>query len=275
MLWVSHRVKSRENRFRGVLTTTSPLRIGSGKEPPLGATVDLVVLRIRYNGYEVPYIPGSSLKGVFRNSAYTLIKAKGLMACKDNKDNNCLRRLKNRDRDKEVSCEEFDQDACLLCKIFGSEGYRSKTSFFDAYPLMQGGGYTFSLGSRPGVRIDRKSGVAVNRYEVEYVEPGTKFSFEITSSSLPNYALGLLSMIFILMNRGEIKLGGFKSRGFGEVVVEELEFSSTEGKTMSALDSKDTPVELPLVQDNDWIARGKEAWKALEKLAGIWNGFKG
>jgi CRISPR/Cas system CSM-associated protein Csm3 (group 7 of RAMP superfamily) len=46
---------------------TSPLRIGSGREAPLGSQVDLAVLRIHRNGRDEPYIPGSSLKGVFRS----------------------------------------------------------------------------------------------------------------------------------------------------------------------------------------------------------------
>lgn len=273
MSWVPHFAGGRENRFRGVFRTNSPLRIGSGRGPLLGT-----ILRIRYAGREIPYVPGSSLKGVFRNFAYTLVRAKGLFACGDN---NCLQNLKKKKKEKEkeseISLQEFYESACLLCKIFGTQGYRSKVTFFDAYPLVRNGQYIFSFGKRPGIKVGRKTGAAAANYfyEVEYVEPGSKFRFEICCSNLPNYALGLLSRILLAINLGEARIGGLKSRGFGEVFVEELEFTSTEGKTMNALDPKDRPVELPLSQENGWIARGKEAWEAIEKLAGVWDEFKG
>jgi len=70
--WSAHSVIVREVVFEGYLVAESPLRIGVGRISPLGSAADLAVLRVNLNGKLVPYIPGSSLKGVFRSTAIQL-----------------------------------------------------------------------------------------------------------------------------------------------------------------------------------------------------------
>ncbi|MEM1674833.1 MAG: hypothetical protein QXI56_08195 [Candidatus Bathyarchaeia archaeon] len=50
----------------GYIVNVEPLRVGAGREPLLEALADLVVLRIRYGGVDLPCILRLSLKGVFR-----------------------------------------------------------------------------------------------------------------------------------------------------------------------------------------------------------------
>jgi len=79
--WSSHRILRREVEISGYMVNESPLRIGAGRVAPLGSTVDLAVVRIRLGDRNVPNIPGSSIKGVFRSVATSLALEKGLRVC--------------------------------------------------------------------------------------------------------------------------------------------------------------------------------------------------
>jgi len=267
--WVSHACLKRETILEGILENVGPLRVGMGREPSLEATVDLAVLRIPYGDLSVPYIPGSSLKGVFRNFAATLVMHKGGHVCPDN---GCMQKLK----------EKFAEKGCLLCKIFGSQGFRGLVSFFDAYPRNERGEiYIPETGIRTGIKIGRKTGAVVGgaKYDVEYIETGMKFQLQIRSLNLPTYALGLLSKVLVFLSRGEVKVGGFKGRGFGQVKVTAQRFKirdsvSTE-KRIGKLDEADVEAEAELGRENGWlVATGWKAWKIVENLEKSWDEFR-
>jgi CRISPR-associated RAMP protein (TIGR02581 family) len=242
----------------------------------VGSPVDLSVLRIPYEGKHLPYIPGSSLKGVFRSFASLLAKKKGLRkACSGVSEDVCK-------PDEKGGAESFYNNACLICKIFGSPGYRSLASFGDAYPIDdEGRFYPYKTGVRRGIRIGRRTGAVSgsSMYDVEYVEPGAKFRFSIRCKNLPNYALGLLSKVLLLMQEGEAKLGGFKTRGFGGVSIDtnELEFRTEPVKhgRMEALDEKDMEFLLHAETENGYFeASNDAAWELIKKLAEIWEHAK-
>ncbi|MCX8193678.1 MAG: CRISPR-associated RAMP protein Csx7 [Nitrososphaeria archaeon] len=301
-LWTSSSILLRETFFQGYIVNDEPLRIGSGREPPLGSLTDLAVLRIKYEGRDIPYIPGSSLKGIFRSSAIMLTRSNGLKACSGLSKDTCTDVEKVVEGSSEMklgdviehyirigesatAMKKFYEKACLICKIFGSPHYLSKVYFSDAYPIGDNGELLpFSLNTRTGIAIDRKTGAVYGGalYTVEFVEPNTKFKFMIYARNLPNYALGLLSTIINMMNRGEVKIGGFKTRGFGTVHIEELSFKSreyprAEETRLSPLDiGEDKDVDLTGIVklENNWfIASGENAWKVLKKLEDLWYEF--
>lgn len=277
-----------------------PLRIGTGKEPPLGATVDLAVVRTRYRGVDLPYIPGSSLKGTFRSAATALAVARGFYACSglsretcmdtqvvrdpelgEMKLGECIDRLLRQGKPKEAM-EKFWEKACLLCKMFGSPGYSGKIHFSDAHPISETGEpLSVRLGARTGIAIDRRTGAVFKGalYTVEYVEPGAKFKLLIRSTNLPNYSLGLLASVFRMVHLGQVKLGGFKTRGFGEVRIEDLRFEArdypAEGIVMRSLEpGVDEDVDLSGLAElkAGWlVARGDRVWRILEKFEEVWN----
>lgn len=267
--WVSHACVKREAVLEGVLENVGPLRIGAGREPSLEAAAELAVLRIPYGDLSVPYIPGSSLKGVFRNFATTLVVRKGGSACRDNR---CIQDWK----------EKFAEKGCLLCKIFGSQGFRGLVSFFDAYPRNERGEiYIPETGIRTGIKIGRKTGAVAGtaKYDVEYVEPGAKFRLQIRSLNLPTYALGLLSKVLLLLNEGEARIGGFKSRGFGQISIAPQEFRIKDDvssqKGIGRLEEGDVEAEAELTRENGWlVATGERAWKVVKSLARSWNDFR-
>ncbi len=297
--WSSHGVLLREALLEGYLVNRGPLRVGTGKEPPLGSAVDLAVIRVRLGGKLVPYIPGSSLKGVFRSAAVQLARLRGLSVCSGLSGETCmdweytelggvtlLSKIQEmlREGESAEAIKLFHGKACLLCKVFGSLSFTGHVEFSDAYPISEDGSVLeVPVGVRTGVAINRRTGAVYPRalYQVEYVEPGARFRFTIRATNLPNYALGLLARILRMLNDGWVKVGGFKTRGFGEVAVEGLRFKArgptVQGTRMLAVDEHDLEVDLAdaasVVQG--WLsASGDGAWKALAKLEGVWEGAK-
>jgi len=297
--WSAHSVIIREVVLEGYLVAESPLRIGVGREPPLGSAVDLAVLRVNLNGKLVPYIPGSSLKGVFRSTAIQLANRKGLTVCSGLSKGTCMdlrypefdgktlldkiqEEIRNRNYRRAI--ELFHEKACLLCKVFGAPSFTGHSEFNDSYPINEKGEVQDApVGVRTGIAINRRTG-AVHMgalYQVEYVEPGARFRFSLRTTNLPNYALGLLAKILRMVNEGWVRVGGFKTRGFGELRVEDLRFAASgatvQGSKLLAVDEKDK--ELDLSGDVSSTQRGLEAsgenaWRVLAKLEEVWDSVK-
>ena len=297
--WSAHSVITREVVLEGSFVAESPLRIGVGRESPLGSAVDLAVLRINLNGKLVPYIPGSSLKGVFRSTAIQLASRKGLTVCSGLSKGTCMdlrypefdgktlldkiqEEIRNRNYRRAI--ELFHEKACLLCKVFGAPSFTGHAEFNDSYPINEKGEVQDApVGVRTGIAINRRTG-AVHMgalYQVEYVEPGARFKFSLRTTNLPNYALGLLAKILRMVNEGWVRVGGFKTRGFGELRVEGLRFAASgptvQGSKLLAVDEKDQEVDLSgdvSSTQRGLEASGENAWRVLAKLEGVWDSVK-
>jgi CRISPR-associated RAMP protein (TIGR02581 family) len=289
----------REVVLEGYLVAESPLRIGVGRESPLGSAVDLAVLRMNLNGKLVPYIPGSSLKGVFRSTAIQLANRKGLTVCSGLSKGTCmdlrypefdgktlLEKIQEeiRNRNYRRAIELFHEKACLLCKVFGAPSFTGHSEFNDSYPINEKGEVLDApVGVRTGIAINRRTG-AVHMgalYQVEYVEPGARFRFSIRTTNLPNYALGLLAKILRMVNEGWVRVGGFKTRGFGELRVDGLRFAASgatvQGSKLLAVDEKDKEVDLSgdiSSTQRGLEASGENAWRVLAKLEEVWDSVK-
>jgi CRISPR-associated RAMP protein (TIGR02581 family) len=294
--WSAHSVIIREVVLEGYLVAESPLRIGVGRESPLGSAVDLAVLRMNLNGKIVPYIPGSSLKGVFRSTAIQLANLRGLTVCSGLSKGTCmdlrypefdgktlLEKIQEeiRNRNYRRAIELFHEKACLLCKVFGAPSFTGHSEFNDSYPINEKGEVLDApVGVRTGIAINRRTG-AVHMgalYQVEYVEPGARFRFSLRTTNLPNYALGLLAKILRMVNEGWVRVGGFKTRGFGELRVDGLRFAASgatvQGSKLLAVDEKDEEVDLSgdiSSTQRGLEASGENAWRVLAKLEEVWD----
>jgi CRISPR-associated RAMP protein (TIGR02581 family) len=294
--WSAHSVIIREVVLEGYLVAESPLRIGVGRESPLGSAVDLAVLRVNLNGKIVPYIPGSSLKGVFRSTAIQLANLRGLTVCSGLSKGTCmdlrypefdgktlLEKIQEeiRNRNYRRAIELFHEKACLLCKVFGAPSFTGHSEFNDSYPINEKGEVLDApVGVRTGIAINRRTG-AVHMgalYQVEYVEPGARFRFSLRTTNLPNYALGLLAKILRMVNEGWVRVGGFKTRGFGELRVDGLRFAASgatvQGSKLLAVDEKDEEVDLSgdiSSTQRGLEASGENAWRVLAKLEEVWD----
>ncbi|MCS7368063.1 MAG: RAMP superfamily CRISPR-associated protein, partial [archaeon YNP-WB-062] len=154
-LWTSSSILLREMLIQGYITNIEPLRIGVGEEAPPGSLIDLAVLRVNHGGRTIPVIPGSSLKGMFRSTATTILRSLQLKACSGLSKETCMDAKIPEQHDQKSlgeaikfllkkgetskAMELFYRNACLLCKIFGAPSYSSKITFSDAYPLGEDG----------------------------------------------------------------------------------------------------------------------------------------
>jgi CRISPR-associated RAMP protein (TIGR02581 family) len=261
--WIGHHIVKRVVFIESVVENTEPLRIGSGKGIALESPTDLEVLKVYdvKSDRFVPVVPGSSWKGVFRSSAVTVARSLGLVNVCDGvpeavhpyviaEEEGLIDEWKRSSIDEKIRrVVEGEIGLCLLCLVFGSTALHSHVIFYDSVPVGE-----YRLGYRTGIAIDRRTGAARRGalYTVEYVEPGTRFSFRFEAINLPNYAVGLLAQVIMDIDSGFVKVGGLKSRGFGAVKFLDLRVRVHDRKSggyvekgvVEALDPIDRPVEI-------------------------------
>lgn len=203
----------RLTRVEGTLVNETPLRVGVGTEPPLGAPVDLAVYRV--NG--VPCIPGSSLKGVFRSFVESLAASEGYT----------IHSPWDSDKMKE---EGRRDDFCPICGIFGSTELASHVRIYDACPKDAGRARTFM---KTGISISREFGAVqpgLGPFTEEFVEPGVKWSFRMDVVNIrvfpepdeEDVRAKLLRSLFESLMRLGLNVGARKTTGCGLAKLEEI-----------------------------------------------------
>jgi len=245
--WILHNKLYRNIILNVTYVNKSPLRIGTTKGKSLTSSINLIVSKINIDNKELPYIPGSSLKGVFRSTAENILKSYNIHICdKGDEPKDLTNELNNKNNNIDEIRKILD-NYCICCKIFGSRSYASHIVFSDAYV-----NNNFTLGVKTGIAINRRSGSVKTRalYEVEHVNPRASFNGKIILNNLPNYAIGLIAKAIDYINLGIVKIGGFKSRGFGEV---ECKINSISGKVNIDGSIKDLSEidKLTKLDDND------------------------
>jgi len=191
-----------------------PLLIKSGLEG--GADPSLPDMQFVRTRGEVLYIPGSSLKGVFRSYAEKIARTVGASCCNpfDDKEGS-LSRFCGKRFEKETDGRKIYKDSCRICKLFGSTAMASRIKFNDAYPDGD-----VRPETRTGVAIDRVLGsVAHGPFDFEVVTEG-KFDTSITLRNFELWQVGLLGLVLRDMEDGLVPIGFGKSRGLGDVKVE-------------------------------------------------------
>ncbi len=221
-----------EARLRLDITTMGPLLIKSGYVTIAGA--DMTPVQTYRNGQLEVYLPGSSLKGVFRSHLEKVINSiQAKVAC------NPLSRRNDPDEEKQLyleSCSKYDRlpkpaayaSSCPTCRVFGSTAFIGRIAGEDAYLSKSNEDQQESeeqkkfVEHRDGVAIDRLTGGASSRakFDLEPVTAGTTFT---TTLTLRNFEIWQLGMIFVLiqdMHDGLIHIGSGRSRGLGAVTAE-------------------------------------------------------
>jgi len=270
--WFGFHTLVRRVFFDVTIINVEPLRVGAGRGASVFEPTDLVVVKMRTaDGREAPYIPGSSLKGVFRSYVVKLMRSAGLSVCGGVPGDTCLKGDEFYQYDRARASYETIIDSiangsiktCLACMIFGSPSLASHARFYDAYVVGD-----YRLGYRTMIAIDRRTGVARRGalFSVEFVEPGAKFNLRIEFVNTPNYAIGVVAEALMDMHNGLLKIGGFKTRGFGWVRIESLKVygydyaSGGEFKDkIPGLDPIDSDVEIK----SSWI-------ETLKNFANVW-----
>lgn len=225
--------------FKGLLIFDSAHRIGAERSLAVD-TPDTPILRT-VDGR--PYIPGSSIKGAWRSYTEAVLRTlqeqqgharftNDPLAQGDKQDNG-LTPQKMQDIKRDLAQEpQTVIDARLrdastwVERLFGNPGLASKVLIKDT--VIEPGSWLRSE-VRDGVGIDRDAGRAADtfKYQFEVTPAGARFPLEILVDNAAPAELGLVIMGLKAFERGDILLGGAKSRGLGWCHLDTLEWQET------------------------------------------------
>jgi len=216
--------------FQGRLVLKTALHLGGGRLDLTSTDAPL----IRTPGGE-PFIPGSSIKGVFRSTVEKLVGVlPGVKSCMLASDNEwgCIgprgetQRAFHNKRQKENWSEkeylaQLDQRLCHTCKLFGSPFMVSRIFFDDLYLMDRD---LTATQIRDGVGIDRDSEKAVDRVKFDYevVAAGAEFLLRITVDNPTEVDLALIAAGLMELQNNFVRLGGKKSSGLGSCQLTDL-----------------------------------------------------
>ncbi|MBN2229991.1 MAG: hypothetical protein JW779_10435 [Candidatus Thorarchaeota archaeon] len=205
--------------IKGSITNKTQLHIGSGTK---AEKYDNPIIRTSIRGESVPYIPGSSLKGVIRGYTERLI-------------------------------EDHSDKQLIINYIFGNSDdslrVKGHASFSDCLPLQP-----VMTETKPGVAIDAITGAASHgmKYELETIAPSTQFSFQLVLENIDLREETIISKVLKLvlreLSRGNIAIGGKTSAGLGVVHldVERIEVLTKESVRSLELQYRDITSEIQL-----------------------------
>ena len=225
--------------LQGDMTFSTAHRIGAERS----LEVDLPDLPVLRTIHGLPYIPGSSFKGAWRS--YTEAILRTVQSQPDVRDKNlaclsvskpqvygtynprpaegyCLTQtdVNNRKKDERyrdaraLLDQELRQDSCWVCRVFGSSWLASKLLVKDLF-IDEASFWRTEI--RDGVGIDRDTGRAGDglKYQFETVPASARFRLEVVVENASPAELGLIVIGLQAFRRGDILLGGAKSRGLG------------------------------------------------------------
>jgi CRISPR-associated RAMP protein (TIGR02581 family) len=237
-----------EARLRLDITTKGPLLVKSGYATVIGA--DMAPVQTYRNGQQEVYLPGSSLKGIFRSHIEKVINSiQPQVACnplsrpndRDVKDDRQLYRIScgSRFNDKTPQYEVYAR-SCPACRLFGSTSFGSRIAVEDAYLPAGSIGRESLIEHRDGIAIDRLTGGTGGgaKFDLEVVTEGTTFSTDIHLRNFEIWQLGMLFVIIQDMEDELLRIGSGRSRGLGKVkasISEQDEGSHQGGVVLSAV----------------------------------------
>ena len=226
-----------KNRYiiKGSLKALTAIHIGALEEELKPNGIDNKFLK---DNMGMPFIPGSSLKGVCRSFFEKLKRGQDEKVCtvtnlcmdsfKGSKKEEVVKELKKNSKNIEKDLAEYIYDnICIVCKLFGSNQNSSKIMFKDSKVIED----TFTgYEIRNGVTIDRDTHIAVkgNLYEVEVVPAGTTFEFELIAENILDEELKDFMLIIKLLESEMINIGGQTSRGLGSIKLENIQIQKIE-----------------------------------------------
>lgn len=248
-------------RFK--IVTVSPLLIRTGEhgnefDPSLP---DIQCIKSQKDGENVPIIPGSSLKGVFRSCAENWLRP--MFAGEPEEPCDIFSKPKENKCTKGVNVKSDNgtvryQKACAACRLFGNRVLKSRIDFRDCYADH------YKLGARVNVGINRVTGASVGSalYNAQVVEQG-EFKGEVVLRNFFPWQLKLWIEVMNEINEGYLSIGSSGSRGMGRVELKELEFHL---KTLSMEKSFFEPTVLTLDQVKEKLetVNMKEEVKAVK-----------
>lgn len=214
-----------EARFTFFIQATGPILIKEGntvndkKETHQG---EGQLMKFVEDGNKRVFIPGSSIKGVWRNWCENMARtiSEGMpLACDPFNDNStknqsCSKRLENLKNDNKLkNTAAIYASSCPICKLFGNTSLASRIKISDAYPLE-----AVNLKERDGIGIDRFTGGTSHgaKFKYQYLI-GNTFKANIQIRNFELWQLGILGYIFKDFKEELVPIGFGKTRGLGKV----------------------------------------------------------
>lgn len=213
-----------EMRIRFDIIPTGPILIKSGIEGGADPTLpDMNFVRTVHpvSGDSTVYLPGSSLKGIFRSYAEKIANTVGLKIEDIVAHPDAYENLK-----KKTDNEIYKYSDCIA-KLFGSQILASRIKFKDAFPEDD-----VTIEHRTNVSISRTLGsVQAGPFNMEVVTKG-KFKAEVIVRNFELWQVGLIGLVLRDLSNGHIKIGYAKTRGLGDVKIalDEIEIDITYSK---------------------------------------------
>lgn len=235
---------------------------------------------------QVPIIPGSSVRGAFRQAYEQHLASAGIKV----KDISTTTPPSN-----QKSWEEDWKDSDEAERLFGSTQLRSRLTFADAFPKEIDRKPTFVV--RSGVCLERGSqapkGGALFNQEVLVKDKHLIFPLEMKLTNFRLHELAAIVSLFLEMDEGLIRFGHGKSRGLGGLSIQSLPdvriFSRTPGgiSGICALawwqkalgetstdqiawdDAKDKPLDSPV----PGLTGRKISFPTMGRLSAYWKGW--
>ncbi|WP_298820649.1 type III CRISPR-associated RAMP protein Csx7 [Chloroflexus sp.] len=239
---------------RGDLVSLTGLRIGAGRETNIIGN-DLPVIR---DALGRPFIPGSSLKGSFRAQLEGLIRSVTEHQVRD--FDAIEKQMRNGIAD--LPEEDIWRHSTMIELTFGAPWLAGRLLFKDA--LVRSDFWFNQFEVRNGVALNRDTETIEQGllYDYEVVPAGTRFDFELVLENGADWQLGMVILGLQPWLRGEIQIGGFRSRGLGYVKLEQVSYTFAElrpGDADSIFTFLDSAVLPP--PDLETITQWKQAFR--------------
>ena len=165
----------------------------------------------------VPYIPGSSLKGVMRSHFERVARSCGLAVCDPFSASSCARRALAKRSEQISDAKLYSEVLCAACKVFGCEAAAGRFSASDAMPSETNPPKRQLRATLP---VDRFLGSGRSA-TVRDFEPvvGGEFKTRIVLENFELWQLAMIGIVLMDMDDGRVQIGGFRSKGYGLVSV--------------------------------------------------------
>ena len=230
-----------KNRYRitGILTTQSPLHIGTGEtredeaykklpesEQKLKKVPEIAEIARDCNGN--PYLPGSTLRGIIRHYLLQLLQPINPLIAKE-EDYEDLTKNKYPTQAEQIAY--IRDKACMLGQLFGTPFHETKIEFWVAYlqnsvaedPRLVEKGWDHSKQSYVvrSVAIDPETGAAAPNklYSFDVAPPGQQYKIDVVGYNLDSEELGMLITGLCGFNSEimPLQMGAMAGRGFGRM----------------------------------------------------------
>lgn len=216
----------------GILRCTTGIFIGGNSNAFEPHAIDNIVIK---DSRGLPFIPGSSLKGVLRSYLERVLRSVGNNVCmvpklcsekynSKEKRKRLLESLKDKNTNKNetvILSQEIYNNLCEICHLFGSEVTAAKLSIRDLKIIEESfKGFEFRTGN--SINRDKNKAEQGHLYEMEIVPADTLFDMKLVLENPDDKDLKNTVFLLKSMMQGDLSIGGKTSRGLGGFIIENI-----------------------------------------------------